>query len=149
MALKIPPPLLALLCAAVMYGLAQTGVLTITAAWQWPLVLVLLLLAVLLFVSAVASLLLAKTTVNPLTPQASRHLVSRGVFAISRNPIYLADALLLLAWAVYLGSVPALAGVVLFIVWINRFQIVPEENALAQLFADEYQRYCRRVRRWL
>ena len=90
----------------------------------------------------------SKTTVNPMTPEKSSALVTRGVYRWSRNPIYLADAVLLLAWAVYLANPVALLGIALFVLYIDRFQIRPEEEALKKRF-PEYEAYCRRVRRWL
>lgn len=89
-----------------------------------------------------------KTTINPMTPEKSSALATRGVYAWSRNPIYAADAILLLAWAVYLGNPMALLGIPVFMLYMNRFQIAPEEKALREKFPD-FEAYCRRVRRWL
>ena len=58
-------------------------------------------------------------------------------------------ATLLLAWAVYLSNAAALAGLALFVAYINRFQIEPEERALKARFGEEFEAYCRRVRRWI
>lgn len=148
MAPKIPPPLWAVVCALLMWLLAFTGFWRFAYSWQLPLALMIAVPAIVLFISTVITMACARTTVNPLTPEQSSSLLTRGVFVISRNPIYLADALLLLAWAIYLGSVPALAGVLLF-VCLMRFQIAAEERALALLFAEDYRHYCQRVRRWL
>lgn len=57
--------------------------------------------------------------------------------------------MLLLAWACYLAAPWALVGVLAFVLYIQRFQIAPEERALAQIFGDEFQRYRAQVRRWL
>jgi protein-S-isoprenylcysteine O-methyltransferase Ste14 len=89
-----------------------------------------------------------KTTINPMTPEKSSALATSGVYAWSRNPIYVADAILLLAWAVWLANPVALLGIPLFVAYINRFQVRPEEEALKKRF-PEYAAYCRRVRRWL
>ncbi len=71
------------------------------------------------------------------------------MFAISRNPIYLADLLLLAALAVWFGNALNIALLALFVWYINRYQIAPEERALAQLFGEAYAAYRARVRRWL
>jgi protein-S-isoprenylcysteine O-methyltransferase Ste14 len=63
--------------------------------------------------------------------------------------MYLGMATLLLAWAVYLSNVAALAGLALFVAYMNRFQIAPEERALRARFGQDFEAYCRRVRRWL
>lgn len=90
-----------------------------------------------------------RTTVNPLKPASAAALVTGGIFRFSRNPMYLGLATLLLAWAVYLGNLAALAGVALFVLYMNRFQIAPEERALEARFGAEYIAYRTRVRRWL
>jgi protein-S-isoprenylcysteine O-methyltransferase Ste14 len=91
----------------------------------------------------------ARTTINPMAPQRTRALVTGGVYRITRNPMYVGMALLLSAWAVALGSTWALAGPLGFMLFITRFQIRPEEQALHALFGETYAAYCRRVRRWL
>ena len=91
----------------------------------------------------------SRTTVNPLKPERASALVTGGVYRITRNPMYVGMVFLLLAWAVYLSAVLPFAGIVVFIVYITRFQIQPEERVLTGIFGDEYSTYAARVRRWL
>jgi len=57
---------------------------------------------------------------------------------------------LLLAWGLYLADASALVlGPVGYVLYLNRFQIGPEERVLLGLFGDEYRAYMARVRRWL
>jgi protein-S-isoprenylcysteine O-methyltransferase Ste14 len=63
--------------------------------------------------------------------------------------MYLGLLLLLLAWAVFLSNPLALLLVPVFVLYITRFQINPEERALSSLFGGEYAAYRERVRRWL
>jgi protein-S-isoprenylcysteine O-methyltransferase Ste14 len=91
----------------------------------------------------------AKTTLNAFKPEASSSLVVTGIYRHSRNPMYLGVVCVLLAWAVYLAAPFALLGPVLFVLFITRFQIVPEERALSAKFGPEFTRYAREVRRWL
>ena len=91
----------------------------------------------------------AKTTVNPLKPEAASTLVVRGLFRWTRNPMYLAMLLLLLGWACLLSNWAALAILPLFVIYMNRFQIGPEERALQARFGAEFDHYRKRVRRWL
>lgn len=72
-----------------------------------------------------------------------------GIYRYSRNPMYVGLAAMLSAWAIYLRSPVALSGVAVFILYMNRFQITPEERALESLFAEEFVAYRARVRRWL
>lgn len=89
------------------------------------------------------------TTVNPLRPSSATSLVVSGVYRFTRNPIYLGDLLLLLGYAVFLGNLAGLVITPLFVIYINRFQIAPEERILAQKFGADYQAYKARVRRWV
>ena len=90
----------------------------------------------------------AGTTVNPMTPDASSALVVRGIYRRTRNPMYLGFAATLLGWALYLSNAAALVVLPLFIVYMNRFQIRPEERALEARFGPEFDAYRSSVRRW-
>jgi protein-S-isoprenylcysteine O-methyltransferase Ste14 len=91
----------------------------------------------------------ARTTVNPLDLEKSTAVVSTGIYRFSRNPMYLGMLLVLVAWAVFLANPVTLAGPSLFVLYVNRFQIRPEERALMQRFGEPYRVYLGRVRRWL
>ena len=91
----------------------------------------------------------ARTTVDPMHPERSATLVAGGIYRRSRNPMYLGFLLLLAAWACWLANLLALAGLPSFVLYLNRFQIVPEERALHARFGDAYDGYARAVRRWL
>jgi protein-S-isoprenylcysteine O-methyltransferase Ste14 len=91
----------------------------------------------------------AATTVNPLSPEASAHLVTGGVYCYSRNPMYLGMLLGLTGWAVALAHLTAPLWLMLYAAYMNRFQIAPEERALEARFGPVFADYRRRVRRWL
>lgn len=91
----------------------------------------------------------AGTTVNPMRPQSSSVLVQSGLHGMSRNPMYLGHAAVLLGVASLLGNLAAFAAAAPYVAWVGRFQIVPEERALRAKFGAAYVDYCRRVRRWL
>src|SRR5215208_7891980 len=82
----------------------------------------------------VALFRLAKTTVNPMKPESSSSLVQSGIYRLTRNPMYLGFFLVLMAWAVYLSNALAFLILPVFIAYMNRFQIEPEERALRALF---------------
>lgn len=90
----------------------------------------------------------ARTTVNPMTPDASTSMVSTGIYRLTRNPMYLGFLLALVGWALMLGTLLALVPVALYVGYMNRFQIVPEERALRGRFGADYDAYASRVRRW-
>jgi protein-S-isoprenylcysteine O-methyltransferase Ste14 len=148
--LKIPPPVVALLVALAMWFAAlATPPVGMPLSARVALATMLALLGVAFSGTAVVLFRQAKTTRNPLHPQAASSLVRSGAYKFSRNPMYLGLLLLLLGWAAALSSAPALLGPVIFAAYITRFQIKPEERALAALFGAEYDNYTRSVRRWL
>lgn len=63
--------------------------------------------------------------------------------------MYVGFAMFLTAWAFYLASPLLLLGVLGFILYMNRFQITPEERALTTLFGADFLAYQAKVRRWL
>ncbi|VEJ29982.1 Putative protein-S-isoprenylcysteine methyltransferase [Rothia dentocariosa] len=86
---------------------------------------------------------------EPVRPERTVNIVSSGIYRLSRNPMYLGMACILTGWAVWLWQVQAVLGVVLFVAWITRFQIIPEERILTQKFGTEYRHYRQQVRRWV
>lgn len=75
--------------------------------------------------------------------------MSSRVFAFSRNPMYLGAVILLSAVAVLLCNALACLAIPFFVLYMNRFQIGPEEEALTRIFGDEFAEYKKRVRRWI
>jgi protein-S-isoprenylcysteine O-methyltransferase Ste14 len=148
--LKVPPPVLALLLALLMW-LVSSLVAPLEMPFRWRVVAALALALVGLGFSAagVTAFRRVRTTINPHKPTAASSLVSGGVYRITRNPMYLGLLLLLLAWAVFLSNPLPVLLVPVFVLYINRFQIKPEERALSSRFGSEYAAYKARVRRWL
>ena len=91
----------------------------------------------------------ARTTTNPMAPQSAAALVTRGVYRLSRNPMYLGFLLVLLGWAFFLSNPATLLVVVAFVFYLTRFQIAPEEKILQEKFGAAFERYRRESRRWL
>lgn len=91
----------------------------------------------------------AKTTVNPLHPERASSVVASGIFRVTRNPMYLGLLLVLLGCFFAFGALSAVVGLPAFILYIRRFQIQPEEQALQAKFGAAYTQYQTRVRRWL
>jgi protein-S-isoprenylcysteine O-methyltransferase Ste14 len=147
---RIPPPLVALIIAVLMGAVAgMFGIVTLILPWQRMGAGLVVLAGLLCMLAGVWSFRKARTTINPLKPETASALVRGGIFARSRNPMYLGMALVLTGWALFLGNLLALAGVWAFVAWINRWQIAPEERALARLFGAEFAEYCKQVPRWV
>jgi len=87
------------------------------------------------------------TTLQPSEDPTS--LVTSGPFRISRNPVYLGMAAILLGAAVFLGTLVTLAFPVIFIALIEFFIIPGEERNLEKIFGERYRAYKKSVRRWL
>jgi protein-S-isoprenylcysteine O-methyltransferase Ste14 len=96
-----------------------------------------------------ASFRRAGTTFNPLKPEATSSLVVSGVYAFTRNPMYLGFLFVLVGWAVFLSNALAFLLLLLFVLYMNRFQIQPEERVLTARFGQEFLAYKSRVRRWI
>ncbi|MEM9426080.1 MAG: isoprenylcysteine carboxylmethyltransferase family protein [Pseudomonadota bacterium] len=112
----------------------------------WPGV-ILLSLAAGLVAAALWEFARARTT--PIPHQHPSALIDSGIFRWTRNPIYLADILILagftLVWAKMLGLVllPILVAL------LDRRFIRTEEARLTAAFGDAFEAYAARTRRWL
>lgn len=106
-------------------------------------------IGILISIAGVVSFRAAKTTVNPMTPHTSSVLVTSGIYKRSRNPIYVGFLFLLIGWGLFLSNMFSLALTAGFILYMNRYQIQPEEEALEAIFGEEFLTYKNRVRRWL
>ena len=147
--LRLPPPVLALLTAFVMWIGARDNAAFPGPGWLAPLVAGIGAVAGVILILAVAALLRARTTLSPVRPDEARALVRTGIYSVTRNPIYLADALALLAYAVHLWQPQSFVAVPVFVAWIHRFQILPEERALRATFGEDFEQYTAATRRWL
>jgi len=148
--LKVPPVAVFLLAILLMYGLTVlVPSLNISVPFVEVVVGGLTLLSGYMGIAGVYEFHKVKTTVNPVKPDTASSVVRTGVFAFSRNPMYMAQLLLIIAiglWWQHLSVV--LCGVV-FVSYMNRFQIKPEERVLERLFGEEYVDYKNHVRRWI
>lgn len=133
-----------------MYALAKTlPSLFLSALWVKGFAVVFIGVGAGMAVLGVLAFRKANTTVDPRVPQQSVSLVVSGIYRYSRNPMYLGFLLWLIGLACYLLSIAAFSLLPLFVWYMNRFQIKPEERFLQQKFGAEYLSYMRQVRRWL
>ena len=148
--LRIPPPLVGVLIGVAMWLLVeQSWLVGLSGSARLVAAIILVLLGAAVSLAGVVSFRRARTTVNPLKPERTSALVCSGIYRITRNPMYLGFLLILAGWAVLLASGYVWFGPVLFVAYITRFQIRPEERVLIDLFGDEFTAYQNRVRRWL
>ena len=148
--LKIPPVLVTILFAGLMWLVSRlTPSFPLEMEFRIAAFLIFVIAGTAIGLAGVASFRKANTTVNPLTPDACSSMVRSGIYRFSRNPMYLALLLALLAWGIFLHNFYSLALTVVYVVYLNRFQIQPEERALEQVFGTEFLEYRQQVRRWL
>ncbi|MFQ5438996.1 MAG: methyltransferase family protein [Paracoccaceae bacterium] len=76
------------------------------------------------------------------------HMITTGPFRFSRNPIYLADALVLLGFALLMGSAPGILSVAAFMALIEFRFIRGEEAVLRDTRPEAFANYCKQTRRW-
>jgi protein-S-isoprenylcysteine O-methyltransferase Ste14 len=147
---RIPPPVWMLFFATMMWALERYCPIAtlITAPWNrlgW----LLMAIAGVAPATAMIQFRRAHTTINPLDPGKASALVTDGIYRWTRNPMYLGLSVLLLGWAIRLGTLSPFVLPPLFVLLMTQVQILPEERALRERFGDDYERYCREVGRWL
>ncbi|HEV8503394.1 MAG TPA: methyltransferase, partial [Casimicrobiaceae bacterium] len=113
--LKIPPPAVAAVLAAAMWGLARvTPSIQMADGVRLASALAVALAAIGFSVAGVLAFRRARTTINPTQPQLTSSLVSSGIYTVTRNPMYVGLLLVLVAWAIVLSSAWALLGPVAY-----------------------------------
>lgn len=148
--LRIPPPVVMLLT-----GILMRLASSVMPALAFPIparVALAVALAVAGFVVASVaffSFRRVRTTVDPRKPDEATNLVAAGLYKVTRNPMYLGLLLILTGWAIFLANAMAFVFLPVFVLYLNRFQIEPEERALALKFGAQYAAYRAKVRRWL
>ena len=149
MRLKLPPAVIFLIFVLLMYGLDRF--LPFGEFDFYGRKMLIRILAWVGMLTAVWAMILffrKKTSMDPRAPEKASSLVTGGVYKFSRNPMYLALLLFLLAWGLFLGNAFNTLLAAGFVSYMNAFQIKPEEEALLASFGEPYARYYKEVRRW-
>ncbi|QBG93751.1 methyltransferase family protein [Xanthomonas oryzae] len=147
---KIPPPVVMVLLGLAAFAITRlVPAVSFSLPLRTPVAVVLGCVGVALNGVPKLAFKRAGTTVNPLRPALATQLITGGVYRYSRNPMYLGHAFILLGWTLYLHHAAALLAVALFVLYVTRFQIRPEERQLSVRFPGVYAEFCARVRRWL
>lgn len=147
---KVPPPVVTAAAGAIMWGISRFAPqVAVPSGIRWGLSVAILVGGIGFSAAGVRSFRRARTTLKPTRPEEASSLVRTGIYRVTRNPMYLGLLFALGAWAVFLSSAWALLGVAGFVLYMNRFQIEPEERALSRLFGSDYASYKASVRRWL
>lgn len=102
-----------------------------------------------LVLAALALWEMRRMQTTPIPHREADRLVTTGIFRRTRNPIYLGDVLILAGLILRFDAVLALPLVPLFLWWIERRFVIPEEDRLRRRFRAEFARYAQATRRWL
>lgn len=145
---RIPPPVLMILMGAGMWFVPR-GPVIVAAAWGGFFAIPLALAGFAILALGFLEFRRQGTTIDPVQIGRATTLVKSGIFRFTRNPMYVGMVTLLLAWAIFLGGITSLLGPVLFSLFLDNFQIRPEERAMSRKFGRDYEDYCKEVRRWL
>ena len=149
MRLRIPPALVMLIFGALMYLLAKfLPVGDFDFFGRNQLAWLLFGLGFFIGIVAVVQFIVAGTTTDPLNPQKTSKLITKGVYNYTRNPMYLGFLLILLAFGLKLGNAFNTLLAAGFVSYMNRFQIKYEEEVLEEKFGKEYCIYRKLTRRW-
>ncbi|MDO4789365.1 MAG: isoprenylcysteine carboxylmethyltransferase family protein [Porphyromonas sp.] len=147
MKLKIPPVGVFMLFALLMWIVARS--VSVISFRSLLLAGVFIVVGGCVALAGVIAFRKAQTTVNPYKIEESSALVASGIYALSRNPMYLGMAIMLVGWAFGLGEMLTLLGVLGFMVYMTYFQIRPEERALKAKFGKSFEEYCQKTGRWI
>jgi protein-S-isoprenylcysteine O-methyltransferase Ste14 len=146
--LMIPPPIVFALAAGLAIVIeaalpsGRRGALTFLA-------LAIAVFAILIDVAALWAFRKARTTINPRHPDTTSKIVTYGVYGWSRNPMYVGLVLLLTAVVVWLGQPLGAVAIAALALYLQTFQIEPEERILEARFGTAYTAYREKVRRWV
>jgi protein-S-isoprenylcysteine O-methyltransferase Ste14 len=147
--LKAPPPLWAIALLIAFYFLSDLNMFAGLPVWQWRVGAgVLLAIGVLGPIVAIAQFRRAHTEVSP-TSKTNAKLVTSGIYALTRNPMYVGVIIASLGAALWFGR-PLMFLTPLIIFAITNFVLIPfEEAKMARQFGAEFEAYTKRVRRWV
>ena len=145
---KIPPPIVALTCALGIF-FSKPFFKEFSNANNAS-------ISILFFLTGMGCLLLSvklfnkyKTTINPLQPEKATSLVTSGIYMYSRNPMYLGMLFILISAAIRFNIIGGFFAISIFIIFITKFQIIPEEAKLNKIFGEKFIEYKKKTRMWL
>jgi protein-S-isoprenylcysteine O-methyltransferase Ste14 len=148
--LKVPPLAVVIVFAAAMWLVSVAApAFRLALPFRHAIALALVAAGAAITLSGIVAFARARTTVNPLKPDAASALVDSGIYRLTRNPMYLGFFVALVGLAVFLANALAVLLLPGFVLYMNRYQIVPEEKALSARFGGAFSAYKAKVRRWL
>jgi len=146
--LKIPPPLLVLILVISNY-FSSKKIDLILFPNQNLISFIILIIGVLILINPILKFIKSKTTIDPIKFKKVNKLITSGIYKYSRNPMYLGLLMIVISTSIFYLSIFSITTPILFVCWINRFQIEREEIFLTEKFGKEYTLYKTKTRRWI
>lgn len=147
--LKIHPPIILLICLLMVYGLSHYLPLLALPSMLIGVHKYVALAGVLVALSGIWEFRKVKTTIDPTKPGKASHLVTNGIYRVTRNPMYLGMLLIIIAAVLKFANYYGFIALPFFVLYITTFQIKPEERCIEGIFGEEYMQYKKKVRRWI
>ena len=146
--LKIPPPLLVFILIISNYY-SSKKIDLILLPNQNLISFIILLIGVVILIYPIFKFIKSKTTIDPIKFKKVNKLISSGIYKYSRNPMYLGLLMIVTSTSIFYLNIFSITTPILFVCWINRFQIKREEEFLTEKFGNEYLSYKKKTRRWI
>ncbi len=148
--LEIPPAVIFAVFAVLFWAIdAYFPVFDVDIPFRLALVAFLMAVALLIAVWSLLLFYRNGTTVHAHKPQEAEKMITSGPYKHTRNPMYLSLSLVLIAQAIFLSDFLALMLMPGFYAYMTRFQIIPEERHMMEIFGEEYEEYADKTPRWL
>ncbi len=145
---KIPPPIITLICALLIY-LSKPFFPELIFNYFNQISLFFLISGFIIILISFLRFKKEKTTIDPIKIEKASSLVTNGIFKYSRNPMYLGMLLILISVSIKFNFYGGLLVVGSFVYFITYFQILPEEKAMLKLFGKDFINYKNKTRRWV
>ena len=143
----IPPPIVTLICAQLIY-LSKPFFPELIFNYSNKMSLFFLISGLIIILISFQIFKKEKTTINPIKIEKASSLVTNGIFKYSRNPMYLGMLLILISVSIKFNFYGGFLVVGSFVYFITYFQILPEEKAMLKLFGKDFINYKNKTRRW-
>ena len=144
----IPPPIVTLICAQLIY-LSKPFFPELIFNYFNQISLFFLISGFSIILISFLRFKKEKTTIDPIKIEKASSLVTNGIFKYSRNPMYLGMLLILISVSIKFNFYGGLLVVGSFVYFITYFQILPEEKAMLKLFGKDFINYKNKTRRWV
>lgn len=147
---KVPPAILFAICTGLMWIISEN---LQNFAFSHPflpwIAKILFFIGILIGIAGVWEFWKKRTTVDPHRPEKASSFVHSGIYHFTRNPMYLGLLTGLIGILIYFANPVNILVLMGFVLYMNRFQIIPEERVMAKKFGEDFSDYKNSVRRWI